>query len=73
MAEWLNAAVLKTVEAATFPGVRIPLSLQKTFSFNKGLFCLMLVVLVTQVDCSKIEKKKLPLISRIDTNLKIYF
>jgi len=33
----------------------------------------MLVVLVTQVDCSKIEKKKLPLISRIDTNLKIYF
>jgi len=33
----------------------------------------MLVVLVTQVDYSKIEKKKLPLISRIDTNLKIYF
>ena len=73
MAEWLNAAVLKTVEAATFPGVRIPLSLQKTFNIFKGLFYLMLVELVTQVDCSSIEKKKLPLISRIDTNMKIYF
>lgn len=28
MAEWLKAAVLKTVEAAMSPGVRIPLSLQ---------------------------------------------
>ena len=28
MAEWLKAAVLKTVVAATLPGVRIPLSLQ---------------------------------------------
>ena len=73
MAEWLNAAVLKTVEAATFPGVRIPLSLQKTFSIFKGLFYLMLVTLVTQVDSLKIENKKLSLISLIETNMKIYF
>jgi hypothetical protein len=27
MAEWLKAAVLKTVDALRYPGVRIPLSL----------------------------------------------
>ena len=43
MAEWLKAAVLKTVDALRYPGVRIPLSLQKGFlliSKNPFLFSL---------------------------------
>ena len=41
MAEWLKAAVLKTVVALRLPGVRIPLSLQILIKPAKsaGFFC----------------------------------
>ena len=38
MAEWLKAAVLKTVVGLRSPGVRIPLSLPKTFLMKVFLF-----------------------------------
>ena len=41
MAEWLNAAVLKTVKDASPSGVRIPVSPQKNESSNTTiLLCL---------------------------------